>query len=77
MASIYTKRLTKELKGLTDGSVSLNIILIKFHFNIDLNKNPPEGVVIEEAENLKKFVKLNSITYIKDSFNFLIGGECV
>ncbi|KAI9485750.1 MAG: ubiquitin-conjugating enzyme/RWD-like protein [Benjaminiella poitrasii] len=35
MASIYTKRLTKELK--------------------DLSKNPPEGVAIEEADNLKKW----------------------
>ncbi|KAI7903789.1 ubiquitin-conjugating enzyme E2 W [Cokeromyces recurvatus] len=35
MASIYTKRLTKELK--------------------DLNKNPPEGVIIEEADNLKSW----------------------
>ncbi|KAL0139090.1 ubiquitin-conjugating enzyme/RWD-like protein [Mucor lusitanicus] len=35
MASIFTKRLTKELK--------------------DLNTNPPEGVVVEEADNLKSW----------------------
>jgi hypothetical protein len=52
MASIYTKRLTKELRGSTD-FLQLKFSILIFFF-LDLNKNPPEGVVVEEADNLKK-----------------------
>lgn len=54
MSSIYTKRLTKELRGKKENRDLLNSSFCLYMNKIDLNKNPPEGVVVEEAENLKK-----------------------
>ncbi|CAO3698953.1 unnamed protein product [Rhizopus stolonifer] len=49
MTSIYSKRLTKELKGKQMTIVYSKVTMLELH------RNPPEGVVVEEADNFLKW----------------------